>query len=186
MKNTDFIPNAVLDANVLYPIYLRDFACWLQWHGAHRMVWSVELGLELRRALSRTGLDSDLADRVWSQLNLAFHDNLKELRPWTPLGLPDADDEHIAQLALQQCGILVTFNLRDFPTNWVKPLKVLHPDDYFLHVVKNQPNQAIAAVQSMIFSRSKFLISEEQLLMALAQNRLPATAEYLRRLCSSQ
>ena len=103
MKNTDFIPNAVLDANVLYPIYLRDFACWLQWHGAHRMVWSVELGLELRRALSRTGLDSDLADRVWSQLNLAFHDNLKELRPWTPLGLPDADDEHIAQLALQQC-----------------------------------------------------------------------------------
>jgi hypothetical protein len=185
VKNTDFIPNAVLDANVLYPIHLRDFACWLQWHGAHRMVWSAQLGIELRRALNRSGFDPNLGNRVWRQLNQAFHDNLKELHSWTPLGLPDADDEHVAQLALQQCGVLVTFNQRDFPTKLIKPLEVRTPDDYFLNVVQNHPMRSIEAVRSMLLVRTKFPITEDQLLDALAQNRLPDTAEYLRRLSGS-
>lgn len=182
VKNPDSIPNAVLDANVLYPIHLRDFACWLQWQGAHRMFWSLELGTELRRALNRANSDHQLGNRVWRQLNQAFPDNLKDLHPKIPSGLPDADDEHVAQLASQfQCE-LVTFNLRDFPADLIKPLVLRHPDDYFLEIVRNQPLRSIEAIRSMSMARNKIPVSQEQLIEALAQNRLPRTAAQLNRL----
>ena len=96
------------------------------------MFWSLELGTELRRALNRANTDHQLGNRVWRQLNQAFPDNLKNLHPKVPIGLPDADDEHVAQLASQfQCE-LVTFNLRDFPAELLKPIVVRHPDEYFL------------------------------------------------------
>ena len=182
VKNTDFIPNAVLDANVLYPIHLRDFACWLQWQGAHRMFWSLELGTELRRALNRANSDHQLGDRVWRQLNQAFPDNLKVLHPKVPSGLPDADDEHVAQLASQYRCQLVTFNLRDFPADLIKPLVVRHPDEYFLDLVRNYPLQSIESIHSMRLARHKIPVTNEQLIEALAQNRLPRTAAQLNRL----
>jgi hypothetical protein len=123
-----------------------------------------------------------LGDRVWRQLNQAFPDNLKDLHPKIPIGLPDADDEHVAQLASQfQCE-LVTFNLRDFPADLIKPLVVRHPDDYFLEIVRNQPLRSIEAFRSMSMARNKIPVSQEQLIEALAQNRLPRTAAQLNRL----
>lgn len=182
VKNTDSTPNAVLDTYVLYPIILRDFACWLQWHGAHRMVWSTELGIELCRVLNRSGTDSALGSRVWHQLNQAFPKNLKELEAGHLMGLPDPNDEHIAQLAFQHQSQLVTFNLRDFPADLIKPLVVRHPDEYFLQLVRNYPVQSIESLHSMKLARHKLPVTNEQLLESLAQNRLTATAEFLSRL----
>lgn len=144
------------------------------------MVWSAQLGAELRRALNRSGHDQNLGNRVWRQLNLAFRDNLKELKPWTPLGLPDAGDEHVAQLAIQQCAVLSTFNLRDFPGEHMEPLEVLHPDAYFLRAVRHNPAASLQAIQSMMLARSQVQVTEVQLIEAFARNRLPATAEYLK------
>lgn len=182
VKNTDSTPNAVLDTNVLYPIILRDFACWLQWHGVHRMCWSEELGIELRRALNRSGSDPALGARVWRQLNQAFPKNLMELQPGHLVGLPDPYDEHIAQLAYQYHCQLVTFNLRDFPADRIKPVVVCHPDKYFLELVRNYPMQSIESINSMRLARHKLPVTNEQLLESLALNRLPATAEFLSRL----
>jgi predicted nucleic acid-binding protein len=184
VKNTDSTPNAVLDTNVLYPIILRDFACWLQWHGAHRMVWSNELGIELCRALSRSGSDPAIGARVWRQLNQAFPTNLKEFDPGHLKGLPDPNDEHIAQLAFQHQSQLVTFNLRDFPADLIKPLVVRHPDEYFLRLVKNYPVQSFESLHSMKLARHKMPVTTAELLESLALNRLPATAEFLSRLDS--
>jgi hypothetical protein len=146
------------------------------------MFWSLELGTELRRALNRANTDHQLGNRVWRQLNQAFPDNLKNLHPKVPIGLPDADDEHVAQLASQfQCE-LVTFNLRDFPAELLKPIVVRHPDEYFLDLVRNYPLQSIESIHSMRLARHKISVTNEQLIEALAQNRLPRTAAQLNRL----
>jgi hypothetical protein len=76
----------------------------------------------------------------------------------------------------------VTFNLRDFPADLIKPLVVRHPDEYFLQLVLNYPVQSIESLHSMKLARHKMPVTTAELLESLAQNRLTATAEFLSRL----
>ncbi len=54
---------------------------------------------------------------------------------WKP-ALPDADDEAVAQLALEaKVGYLVTFNQRHFPADRLPAVQVVSPKD-FLNVLR--------------------------------------------------
>lgn len=52
------------------------------------------------------------------------------------LTLPDPDDVHVLAAGIQaKCDAIVTFNLRDFPENYLNQfdIELLHPDEFLFH-----------------------------------------------------
>ena len=52
--------------------------------------------------------------------------------------LPDADDSQVVAAGIHGgASLIVTFNLRDFPPEWLKPcnLAVQHPDDFIFDLM---------------------------------------------------
>lgn len=176
------IPRAVLDANVLAAEVVRDFILSLAEQDCLRPLWSLELGLELRRALVRMKVAPVVADKIWQLLNEAFPFAIDtELGiSDSNLGIRDPQDLHVAQIAFH-ADFLVTFNVRDFPSR-IGTARLVHPDEFTLECVTLQPERALRAIDTMCARRTRSMPSRIQLIEALAQNRLTATAEHLSRL----
>ena len=101
----------IYDACVLYPAPLRD--------------------LLMRLALT------DLCRARWTDM---IHDSLvtgfEHLIP--SVELPDADDRHVVAAAIHGgASLIVTFNLKDFPPDRLKPynLTAQHPDDFIFDLL---------------------------------------------------
>jgi predicted nucleic acid-binding protein len=176
------IPRVVLDANVLAAEVVRDFILSLAEQDCLRPMWSPELGLELRRALVRMKVAPVVADKIWQLLNEAFPFAIEvDIGAVLPeLGVRDPHDLHVAQIA-SRADFLVTFNVRDFPSR-LGPARVAHPDEFTLRCAVHHPERTRMAIEAMCARRTRSMPTRNQLLESLALNRLPATAEFLRRL----
>ena len=66
------------------------------------------------------------------------------------LELPDPGDRHVLAAAIR-CGAdaIVTFNLKDFPREVLKPygIDVLHPDDFVYYQIDMAPPVCCAAIK---------------------------------------
>jgi hypothetical protein len=66
--------------------------------------------------------------------------------------LPDPDDTHVLAAAIQaRAAVIVTKNLRDFPTEELSKWKVTaqHPDAFLLDVYANNPEPVLAVIADM-------------------------------------
>ena len=85
--------------------------------------------------LQRPDLDPERLQRTCEKMNSAVLNSLVEGYESLVDGLelPDPDDRHVLAAAIH-CGAdaIVTFNLRDFPSEVMERfnLEVLHPDDF--------------------------------------------------------
>ncbi len=176
------IPRAVLDANVLAAEVVRDFILSLAEQDCLRPIWSPELGLEFQRALVRMKVAPVVADKIWQLLNEAFPfaSEVDVGNAFPELQVRDPHDLHVAQIAVHS-DYLVTFNVRDFPSR-IGTARLVHPDEFTLECVMLQPERALRAIDTMCARRIRSMPSRIQLIEALAQNRLTATAEFLSRL----
>ena len=102
-----------LDTNVLYSESILDLLRHFQSEGLLRVSISQTVLAEFGRAVGGfTPLPS---------------------LPFTPVGLPDAQDEAILADALSsQAQVLLSFNLKDFPVGSIYPLRGLTPDDWLV------------------------------------------------------
>lgn len=131
---------ALLDTNVLWPSLLRDFLLSLAIEGLYRPVWSETILAELEyheaaklvgRGMARTEADLRSAWLV-AQMREHFDDAL--VTGWEGLdgtyGLPDPDDEHVlAAAVVGAAGVIVTYNVKDFPASKVPAgIDVLAPE----------------------------------------------------------
>lgn len=151
---------ALLDTCVLWPSLQRDVLLSFAIRGLYRPAWSSAILEELEIHEERKLLKNHSADEAGrrarnlvQQMRSAFDD--AEVEGWEPLdgsfGLPDVDDEHVlAAAVVGGAGVIVTHNLRDFPTDRLPPqVEVQSPQVFAHHTVSLNPAVALRAIQDI-------------------------------------
>ena len=132
----------VYDACVLYPAPLRDLLMRLALTDRFRARWSDAIHDEWIRNLrkQRPELDPAALEKTRTLMNSSVRDSLVEgfehLIP--AIDLPDPGDRHVVAAAIHAgASLIVTFNLKDFPPEALKPynLAALHPDDFIVDLL---------------------------------------------------
>ncbi|WP_247267696.1 MULTISPECIES: PIN domain-containing protein [Pseudomonas] len=152
MRHSPF--TAVYDACVLYPAPLRDFLMWLALSGRFRARWTQQIHREWKRNLlkNRTDLTIEQLDRTSELMDRAIPDacvyDFEDLI--TGLSLPDTNDRHVLAAAIRcGAGVIVTFNLKDFPDTCLAPygVEAQHPDEFVENLFHLDQAVVIAAAQ---------------------------------------
>lgn len=139
---------ALYDACVLYPAPLRDLLLWLARTNLFRACWTdriheewtrsvLENRPDLREKLQRTRTKMD--DAVPDCLVTGYEGFIDQL------SLPDPDDRHVLAAAIRcQAGVIVTLNLKDFPSSALESygIEAQHPDD-FIHCLYDLSPMAV-------------------------------------------
>ncbi len=137
---------AVLDANVLYPFSLRDTLLRLAEAELYVPLWSTRILDEMTRSLVRNGVVDELrAKGLVSAMKGAFEEASVQDDAVAQLEGAMANhlgDRHVLAAAVAgSAEVVVTINLRHFPTAACEPLGVeaMHPDDFLLVLFSKAP-----------------------------------------------
>jgi predicted nucleic acid-binding protein len=176
---------AILDANVLYPAPIRDLLLQLAFSGLYRARWSAEIDDEwMRNLLAARPELAGRIDRTHAVMHRAIPDALvtdyAHLIP--TLSLPDPTDRHVLAAAITATAeVIVTFNLKDFPTAALAPhgLVARHPDVFLQSFIAAMPFQVLAEVRGCVARLTSPLIMPPDYLKVLRYSGLTETAVFL-------
>jgi predicted nucleic acid-binding protein len=133
---------AVLDADVLYPLPLRDTLLSAAHEGCFQPIWSAEILDEMIRNLfADNRIDPVGATALRRSLDEHFEDALVEgYRPLIAKMRNQAKDRHVAACAVAgEASLIVTSNLRDFAL-LPKGIAAVTPDDFLLRLMAETPD----------------------------------------------
>lgn len=181
------VPVAILDACILYSAPLRDVLLSLAHAGLFRAHWTEHLRDEYIRNLraNRPDLTQKQLDWTWDQM-CQFSDALVtgyESRIAT-LKLPDEDDRHVLAAAIHaQAGVIVTHNLKDFPTTVLRAYGVIamRPDGFLLPLLKGNPGTFCAALKAQRARLKKPARTVDEFLATLLAHGVKGTVTELRK-----
>ncbi|MGO4699909.1 PIN domain-containing protein [Dyella sp. 2RAB6] len=177
----------VYDACVLYPAPLRDLLMRLALTGLFRAHWTDRIHHEWMRSVlaRRPDLKPEALERTRTLMNAAVPDCL--VTGYEPLeqglALKDPDDRHVLAAAIKcHAGVIVTFNLKDFPQDALKPyhIEAQHPDEFIHHLFDLQRTSVCAAVKAQREALKQPPRTVEEVLATLLQQGLPTTVAALR------
>jgi hypothetical protein len=179
---------AVYDACVLYPAFLRDFLVRLAVHGralgAVRAKWTGRIHGEWISAVIRHDplIDRSRLRRTSKLMDLHVRGcRVLGYERWEGrLTLPDRKDRHVLAAALAcVADVIVTFNLKDFPSGARAPFGIvaLPPDQFVQNLMDFGIVRSAAAEHRAALNRPPMTAAEY--LDALRRNGLPATAAAL-------
>ena len=145
----------LLDANALYPFWMRDSLLRFAEAGLFRARWSAHILEEWREALLRSkpqlasSIDSQIAAmaRAFPEACIQGYDDLIQ-----SLNLPDPDDRHVLAAAIVAgAEHIVTQNIKDFPPEalGLYGLEAVTADDFLASVFELYPTEALAALSAM-------------------------------------
>jgi hypothetical protein len=129
---------AIVDACVLVQAAVRDTLLRLFERRLFLARWSDEIIEEtvrtLRDKLSRT---QEQTDRLVNELRTYFPDAWVEpgYRELIPITTNHEEDRHVLAAAVKTpCEVIVTYNLKDFPEQALKPfgIEAKHPDEFLI------------------------------------------------------
>ena len=149
-------PVALLDANVFPTTWLLDILLTLDEHNIVDVVWSERILDEARRTLiERQHRNPTKVQR--------FLDAIRSMNPthcahgWEPraslLNLPDPDDRHVLAAALvTDADYIVTYNLKDFPSEQLKQYSVsaIHPDDFLCVLLERDQSDVLNVMNEVV------------------------------------
>ena len=118
---------AVLDTNVIYPVYIRDLLLWFAHYELFTPKWSENICLEWESVMLRKEVPPTVISKAKQKINLAFPDamvqNYKGLIQH--LDLPDPKDRHVLAAAIKaNAHLIITHNLKDFPDSYLSTFKL--------------------------------------------------------------
>ncbi|MCO5309851.1 MAG: PIN domain-containing protein [Austwickia sp.] len=175
------------DTCALYPGMVADVILRIAEEGAYSPHWSLDVLTELRRNLAKIpSVEEGGADRRIAAMQTAFpRASVDGYR-----GLIDSmacaeEDRHVLAAAVYaKCQVLVTYNIRDFPTESTIPhgVAVVHPDQFLLDQLDLHPRWVIRSLLAIQQASRKPRLSASALLESLARSGLAGfTAEVIRR-----
>jgi predicted nucleic acid-binding protein len=147
---------SLFDACVLYPAPLRDLLMSLAQTGLFRARWTEQIHEEWTRNLlkNRPELKDETLRRTRALMNAAVPDCL--ITGYEPIidsvVLPDPGDRHVLAAAIRgQAAVIVTYNLKDFPEEALKPFDIAaeHPDQFISNLFDLHPPAVTVAVRDM-------------------------------------
>ncbi len=178
---------ALYDACVLYPAPLRDLLMHLALTGLFRARWMDQIHDEWTRNVrkDRPDLPPGKLERVRALMDDHVQDCLvtgyESLIP--TLMLPDADDRHVLAAAIHgQAGIVVTYNLSDFPSQTLSRygIEVQHPDEFILTLLDLDWRRVTTTVKDQRANLRHPPKTAQEMLETLEQQRLGQTVAHLR------
>lgn len=145
---------AVYDACVLYPAPLRDLLLHLALTDLFRARWTDRIHDEWIRSVlaARADLMAAQLARTRSLMDTAIPDAVVTGYEGLidQVTLPDPDDRHVVAAAIRaHAGVIVTYNLKDFPPDSLRPYEIeaQHPDEFVMHLLDLAPGAVYAAVR---------------------------------------
>ena len=150
---------AVLDANVLYGIEVTDLLLTMAAARLYRPVWSPQILDEVARNLKvREDLDPVAIERRIAAMNRALPAALEQPSPELIEMMPvNAKDRHVlALVVIAEAPVIVTENLRDFPTDLLdsQGVTAIGVDAVVLEHVDHD-RQAMVAILDVIARRRR-------------------------------
>jgi predicted nucleic acid-binding protein len=143
-----------LDTCVLLKPYLCDSMLTIAEAGIYRPLWSSTVLDELGRNLLRRGLEDKQVGHRLDQMNEAFPD--AEVTGYEALITQMTNhpkDRHVLAAAVRGgAEVLVTENLRDFPSDAVSPfgVEVVSQDTFLLDQLELAPADVLAALRRQV------------------------------------
>ncbi|MHA7817961.1 MAG: PIN domain-containing protein [Pseudohaliea sp.] len=176
----------VYDACVLYPAPLRDVLLRLALTDLFKAHWTDRIHDEWIAALVRQGIQQrEKLEQVRALMDAHVRDAL--VTGYEPLidtlDLPDPDDRHVLAAAIRcNADAIVSFNLKDFPTDALAPygIDVLHPDDFICYQVAMAPAVCCEALRRQRLALRNPAFSVSDFLATLQKQQLPQTVSRLR------
>ncbi len=152
---------ALLDSSVLFPAFISSLLLWIASTKLYRVRWTEQIHTEWIKGRIERYPDLNRAnlERRRQRMNAEFPESLVVGYEGIieSLSLPDSNDRHVLAAAIAcRAHVIVTANLRDFPTASLHPYSITaqHPDDFVLDQID-------------LFSGSSSLVA-----MAIVQHKL--------------
>lgn len=141
----------LLDACVLLPYQLCDLLLRLAEEEMYEPLWSEEILREVERNLSTTFRKSpEQAARRVSHMRTAFPSAVvQNYDALTPAMTNHRKDRHVLAAAVRGgAALIVTANLKDFPTNALEKydIEAIHPDDFLQDKFALDPDRTIRCI----------------------------------------
>lgn len=182
----------VYDACVLFPAPLRDLLIRVGQAGLVRARWTEQILDECFRNVQarRPELKADSLQRTRDLMNRAVRDCLVTGYEFLidGLALPDKDDRHVLAAAVRAgAQVIVTSNLRDFPSAILSPLGIeaQAPDEFVLNLLDLAPAAVAAIIGQQAADLKNPQHTMEELLETLMANGLVRSVAKLRELFAS-
>jgi predicted nucleic acid-binding protein len=180
---------AVYDACVLYPAPLRDLLMELALTDSFRARWSEEIHQEwIRNVLKkRPDLNESQLIKTKACMDANVRDALvTDFESLIPsLKLPDENDRHVLAAAIRcSAGVIVTFNLKDFPSDYLSTFGVeaQHPDEFILYLLDLYPVQICSAAEKVRQRLRNPVMNPGKYLENLLRQSLPQTVSRMKEL----
>ena len=178
---------AVFDANVLHPASLRDLLLRLAADGLFRAKWTEQILDETFGSILRVNpeLDPERLARTRAKMVKAVPDCL--VTGYEPLidavELPDEDDRHVVAAAIRcHAAVIVTSNLRDFPSEALEPFSIeaQSPDAFVLHLLEIARDEVIMTITKQASALSQPPMSVDDLPVRLSDVGLSRSVAAIR------
>lgn len=183
---------ALIDACTLADTMRRNLLLTLAEVEFFRVRWSQPILGETRAAIHKMLVSREAADafdksvRAISFMERAFEDaTVIDFDGYMPScgGLPDPGDAHVLAAALKtQANLIVTENLKDFPSAVLEPLdlEAKSADAFIADTIALETGRAVQAIQRMRLRFKKPELSADQLLLEMEARGLTETVDVLR------
>jgi predicted nucleic acid-binding protein len=174
----------VLDANVIYPIEIRDLLLWFAHFNLFTPKWSQGIFEEWISVMKRKGVESSEIERRVKNVNQAFPDALVENYESLIEGLqlPDPKDRHVLAAAIKtNANIIVTNNLSDFPEDYLASygLSAKGADDFITDTIDLNQHRALEAFRRLVSIKRKPPLNEYEVLSRYRKLGLANAADFL-------
>ena len=175
------------DACVLYPAPLRDLLMQLALLDLFQARWTDQIHDEWTRNVLADRPDIRPASLARCRQLMDEHvpdclvTGYEALIP--TLTLPDPDDRHVLAAAIHGgAGVIVTFNLSDFPASVLGQfhIEAVHPDEFIAGLWDESPRPCFEAMRLQRASLKRPPKTAAEYLATLEQCRLPETAARVR------
>jgi PIN domain len=180
-------PIVLYDACVLYPAPLRDLLMQLALSDLFQARWTDRIHDEWTRnvAANRPDISPASLARCRKLMDEHVPDCLvTEYEALiSTLTLPDLDDRHVLAAAIHGgAGLIVTFNLSDFPASVLGQfhIEAIHPDEFIARLWSEHPDAVLQAMRRHRASLKRPAKSAAEYLATLEQYQLPEMAARLR------